>query len=290
VFTTSPANVEHILKTRFSNYEKGSFFRDTLHDLLGHGIFNSDGELWKPQRKISSNLFNVKNFREGMLGTFVDHSHAVLALVEASKDDVDVSDLFYRYTLDSIGYIAFGNNINSLGNPNVEFAQAWDRCNPHVAERFWSLSLTLRKLTSKERAISRDIAVMNKFAGDILEARKKEDPEQLQQRCDLLSLFISRKNVEGEEFSDDYLRDMILNMILAGRDTTAQSLAWTFYLLALHPEVRQKAREEVDRVLGTDAPDYDSLKNLEYLHAIVTESLRLYPSVPRQGSPSFLLF
>jgi len=74
---------------------------------------------------------------------------------------------------------------------------------------------------------------------------------------------------------------MILNMIIAGRDTTAQSLAWTCYLLALHPEVQKKAQEEVDRVLGEEPPNFETLKDLEYIHAIVSESLRLYPSVPR---------
>ena len=74
---------------------------------------------------------------------------------------------------------------------------------------------------------------------------------------------------------------MILNMIIAGRDTTAQSLAWTCYLLAQHKEVREKIIEEVDSVLGDADPDYESLKELTYLQAVITESLRLYPSVPR---------
>lgn len=133
-----------------------------------------------------------------------------------------------------------------------------------------------------ERGVAKDIEVMNKFAQEILDARKKETPEQMAERYDLLSLFMSRKDAEGEDFSDEYLRDMVLNMILAGRDTTAQSLAWTFYLLAQNPHIQEKAREEVDRVMGADGiPDYDTLKGLEYLHAVVTESLRLYPSVPR---------
>jgi len=59
VFTTNPENVEHILKTKFTNYEKGPFFHSIFQDLLGNGIFNADGEDWKPQRKITSNMFNV---------------------------------------------------------------------------------------------------------------------------------------------------------------------------------------------------------------------------------------
>ncbi len=64
IFTTNPENVEHILKTNFENYEKGPFFRDRFHDLLGNGIFNADGDVWRPQRKISSNLFNVSQNNE----------------------------------------------------------------------------------------------------------------------------------------------------------------------------------------------------------------------------------
>ena len=105
VFTTNPKNVEHILKTNFANYEKGPFFRNSFHDLLGNGIFNADGVDWKSQRKITSNLFNVKNFREGMVTTFIDHAELVLKLIDQTPHDIDASDLFYRYTLDSVGCI-----------------------------------------------------------------------------------------------------------------------------------------------------------------------------------------
>ena len=74
---------------------------------------------------------------------------------------------------------------------------------------------------------------------------------------------------------------MIMNMVIAGRDTTAQSLAWTFYLIAKNPKVQTKIQEEVDQILGDSEPTYDTLKDMEYTYAVVTESLRLYPSVPR---------
>jgi len=282
VFTTNPKNVEHILKTNFENYPKGNFFKNNLHDLLGDGIFNSDGETWRSQRKITSNLFNVKNFKEGMLHVFVDHSEKVLDIISRSPHNVDASDLFYRFTLDSIGCIAFGKDIGSIGNPEVEFAVAWDRSNAAITERFYSLSTLLRKLHPAERMISKDIETMNKFADEILQARKNENAETLAGRFDLLSLFLSKKNSEGVEYSDTYLKDMILNMIIAGRDTTAQSLAWTCYLLAQHDHVRRKIMEEVDPILGdSGVPDYETLKSMEYLDAVVSESLRLYPSVPK---------
>lgn len=166
----------------------------------------------------------------------------------------------------------------------------WDRSNAFIAQRFTTASQTLRNYLPVERQIASDIKVMEQFAQEILEERKREKeehPETLAEKFDLLSLFMSRKNENDNDtdFSDQYLRDMILNMILAGRDTTAQSLAWTFYLLAQNPEIRKKAMKEVDEVLGGHHPDYDSLKKLDYLHAIVTESLRLYPSVPRFAFP-----
>ena len=132
--TVNPANIEHILKKNFENYEKGEFMKTIFHDFLGDGIFNADGEQWKVQRKVASNIFNVssflflsfflfflrslfirscilslqvKNFRDNMCDVFVQHGKEVMDILDKVKpgEAINMHDLFHRYTLDCIGDI-----------------------------------------------------------------------------------------------------------------------------------------------------------------------------------------
>lgn len=95
-----------------------------------------------------------------------------------------------------------------------------------------------------------------------------------------LGLFMEDLQKRGETLNETFLRDLVLNFLIAGRDTTAQALAWTIFCLSIHPEIQEKAREEVHSVHGTDGPEYDDVKRLPYLQAVLNETLRLYPSVP----------
>merc|ERR1719203_1624088 len=102
----------------------------------------------------------------------------------------------------------------------------------------------------------------------------------IEARKSFVGLFVQDAHKRGEQLSETYLRDLVLNFLIAGRDTTAQCLAWTFYCLATHSEVVDRAREEIAEVCGNRDPKYDDLKRLLYLKAVLSESLRLYPSVP----------
>jgi len=84
----------------------------------------------------------------------------------------------------------------------------------------------------------------------------------------------------GEELSEDYLRDLVLNFLIAGRDTTAQALSWTIYCLSTHPDVETKVRREIVDICGVRGPSYEDLPRLKYLDAVINEVLRLYPSLP----------
>jgi len=109
--------------------------------------------------------------------------------------------------------------------------------------------------------------------------KKKTDP-MLQEKTDLLSRYLLLKDENGEPYSEKYLRDMILNIMIAGRDTTAQTLSWCFYLLSQNQRVQQKLREEIQNQLHGDSPNIENLKPLKYLQAVIDETLRMYPPVP----------
>lgn len=126
VLIEDPDLVEYILKTNFLNYEKGDFLRDLFRDFLGDGIFNSDGENWKKQRATASHLFSIRELKS-MVEVFTKHGKSVVdILLNLPNDQVEIQDLFQRYTLDSFGEIALGVDIGSLHSKGNQLSL----CNP----------------------------------------------------------------------------------------------------------------------------------------------------------------
>jgi hypothetical protein len=145
IVTSCPKNVEYVLKTNFRNYTKGVRFQSRLGELLGGGIFNSDGAEWQTQRKVSSPVFTTWNrlngprFIRGHIWIVVCRNASRLRNVLESADPekpVDVFNLMNRFTLDTIGEIGFGKSIDSLGDPSSPFLLSFDRAQQLFFRRF----------------------------------------------------------------------------------------------------------------------------------------------------------
>ncbi|KAH9675208.1 cytochrome P450 family 94 subfamily D polypeptide 2 [Citrus sinensis] len=249
VITANPANVEHILKTNFENYPKGQRFVTLLEDFLGRGIFISEGELWKVQRKTSSYEFNTKSFRNFVLHDirFETLSRLVPTLAKASKNGqlVDLQDILQRYTFDNICKMAFNFDPACLGGDGTagsEFMRAFEDAATLSSGRFYY-------------AFKRIWNLLSRFIGN-------------------------------SENSTEFLRDIVVSFIQAGRETTSSALSWFFWLLASHPKVEQNILKELESIRARngrnigDTYSLDELRDMHYLHAAMSETLRLYPSVP----------
>lgn len=123
--------------------------------------------------------------------------------------------------------------------------------------------------------------IIKNFTNSIIEDRKKETQDA--EKFDLLTLFSNLTSEDGSKlFSESELSDIILNFIIAGRDTTAQALSWTFYLLAKNPSIKAELLQEVQLVLGKrEKLSYEDIKDMSFARAVFLEALRLYPSVPK---------
>ena len=299
--TSNPANVEHILGRQFENYVKGRDFHDRVRDLLGDGIFAVDGDQWRRQRNTASQLF-TRSFMGGhFLPVFKDQYQLLrerLARAAAADAAVDLQDVFYRYTLDCFCQIAFGVQLGSLERDDVPFARAFDDAQATIQMRFvvpsWRLLRRLR--VGPERRMPAAIDVINEFAYGIIESRRREaeslapvggvcpvDPRERGgggSRIDLLTHFLQMRDESGAPLlTAREVRDIILNFILAGRDTTALTLTWASLRLAQHPEVLAQLRAET--ACRPDAAlTFESVEGLRYTHAVVGEVLRLHPPVP----------
>lgn len=171
--------------------------------------------------------------------------------------------LWKKLTLDSFGRIGLGVILDSLFNSNNQFNKDYDYCIDEFGNRF---RFPYRFHTEKQYndACNR----INTYVNTLMEERKKTNYEG---RSDLLSLLLQ----SGQ--SSDFIRDSLINFIIAGRDTTASLLTWTTYYLETNPEVKQKLIEEIDTHIGEREPTFDDIKLLKYLRNILNEVLRLRP-------------
>ncbi|XP_037486742.1 cytochrome P450 86A22-like [Triticum dicoccoides] len=304
--TCDPRNLEHVLKARFDNYPKGPFWHGVFSDLLGDGIFNSDGDTWVAQRKTAALEFTTRTLRTAM-SRWVSRSihHRMLPILSdaaASGAHVDLQDLLLRLTFDNICGLAFGKDPETLarGLPENAFATSFDRATEATLNRFifpefvWRCKKWLG--LGMETTLARSVAHVDRYLSAVIKTRKLELAGKIDgsgattPHDDLLSRFM-RKGT----YSDDSLQHVALNFILAGRDTSSVALSWFFWLVSTHPDVERKIVRELCAVLaasrGADDPalwlaapfDYEELDRLVYLKAALSETLRLYPSVPEDS-------
>ena len=340
VMSNEVENVTYILKSNFENFGKsGGAFKPKFQGLLGDGIFNADGQQWFAHRKTSAHLFKFSKFKNAVLEIFNDDLNQVIPIMRdrtASNGFFDIHDLMHRFTLESISRIAFGVELGCITNEHVNFAADFDYCtaciNDSMINPLWRLE---RYFTPRGWKYFYYLNRLNTFALKLIRERRREfenDASAKEKRSDLLSLYLDRDNfsagagddpdggstksttstasaggsgVSGKystymEPSDKNMRDVILNMIIAGRDTTAQALSWAFYRLCIHPEEQVKIRDEVRKVLGGEdgggadlqtlqsndglgAVSHQALGQMRYTEAFVHEVLRLHPSVPKEA-------
>ncbi|XP_076887078.1 cytochrome P450 94C1-like [Bidens hawaiensis] len=285
IITANPDNVEYMLKTNFDNYPKGKAFSTLLGDLLGLGIFNVDGHCWRFQRKLASLELGSLSIRSHALSIVVDEIQSRLIPLLSNKGDkeevvLDLQDVFRRFSFDSICKFSFGLDPGSLrpNSPVSELESAFDLSSKLCAERgmapaplVWKIKRFLN--IGSEKELKGSINVVKRMAGRVIKERREKDSVSDK---DLLSRFM------GSISDDDYLRDIVISFLLAGRDTVASALTTFFLLLSQNPKVLEKIREESDRVIGSNhdtLPSFGELQHLHYLQAALHESMRLYPPV-----------
>ncbi|KAI1302162.1 hypothetical protein EDD11_005653 [Mortierella claussenii] len=286
-----PVLLEHILKTNFENYEKGYILNSTMAQVLGNGIFNSDGVLWKMHRKTASHVFSTKIYRSLIDGPFISHSLQLCSVLERAAQSgqaVDLQALFLRLTLDAFAKLSFGLEIDSMGQSGKDpFGSAFDFAVVATDERFMNpLWRVTDRLSSNGEKMKQAVKIIDSYAFNAIKQRRQETTEEAQIRQtttgreDLLDLFMKWRDDDGRALNDVELRDVFINFIIAGRDTTAQALSWMYYEVMRNPAVERNLWQEIDQI-GAQ-PTYEVLtKDMHYAHAVFHEALRLYPPVPR---------
>ncbi|XP_059634032.1 cytochrome P450 704C1-like [Cornus florida] len=297
IYTADPANVEYMLKTNFENYGKGEYNYTILRDLLGDGIFTVDGDKWRQQRKVSSYEFSTRVLRDFSSTVFRKNVAKLANIVSeaaSSNQTMDIQDLFMKSTLDSIFKVAFGVELDSMCGSSEEgakFSNAFDDSSATTLLRYVDISWKIKKALNigSEAKLKKNMKLVDDFVyklirGKIEKLNKSQDDSSLEKE-DILSRFLQLSETDPE-----YLRDIILNFIIAGKDTTAAALSWFIYMLCKHPAIQERLAQEIKEATNmkeiTDVANFaaslseEALEKMQYLHAALTETLRLYPSVP----------
>ncbi|KAJ5713476.1 n-alkane-inducible cytochrome P450 [Penicillium malachiteum] len=279
ILTSEPKNFQAILATQFEDFDLGSR-NDAAHPMLGDGIFASDGKIWEQSRALLR-----PNFVRNQIADIAVYEHHVSQLVKCMPVDgstVDLQDLFYKMTIDSATEFLFGRSFNTLGGRESEASKSFAK-NWHIASNGMIIRMRLgplRWLSNLNRSYTKAIAAVRSFVRDVVQEalEHKELQESNQDEKPPSQSYVFLHELATRTQDEKVLTDQLLNILLAGRDTTAAFLSFTFFLLSRREDVWSKLRAEV---LNFDKrPSFEDLKSMKYLTWVMNETLRLYPLIP----------
>ncbi len=270
-----PDDIEYILRRNNQNYHKG-IAHQRFKSMLGEGLLTSEGKFWLKQRRLAQPAFHRQRIA-GFATTMTDASASMLErwqIYAERGQPFDISTEMTRLTLQVVGQTLFSTDISGDEARVVRNALyvALEHVNYTISH--FTLEPMERIPTRQNRQYWKAQRILDKVVYDII----REHRQQGTDTGDLLSmLLLARDEETGEGMSDRQLHDEVMTLILAGHETTANTLTWTWYLLAQHPEMERKLHDELARVLGGRAPVVEDLSRLPYTKMVIDESLRLYP-------------
>ncbi|KAH7031603.1 cytochrome P450 [Microdochium trichocladiopsis] len=276
IITRDPEHIKTILTSKFSDFGKGEDFHRIWKPFLGDSIFTTDGQMWQQSRSLIRPMFITEKVSD--LDTFDRWAQQLITKIPTNGAVVDIMDLFYRMTLDVTTDFLLGATTDSLNNPRNEFTVAFN-----------DIQTTMTLLTTigpLERFVPRgklyrDIAKLDEFVMPFIQQALNLPQSELDKLSKADKGFTFLHSVARQTRDPQVLRDQIVAVLLAGRDTTAATLSWAFYELSNKPAIWRRLRSEVlDAVGPGGTPSYENLKNMTFLRHTISETLRLYPAVP----------
>lgn len=241
--------------------------REIFFPLLGDGIFTQDGPPWKHSRDLLRPQFSRQQYQD--LAIFREHVNNLIACIPGNGRNVDVQPLFFQFTLDTTSGFLFGQSTYTLREGQSvggqEFAKSFDIAQDYVIKRFRLLDLYWLIGGPKFHNACKSA---HRFIDDIIAQRHRDDSKHEKGEGYLFFDAVAKDSTTNEA-----LRGQLLNILLAGRDTTACLLSWTFHLLARYPQVLSRLRSEID-MIAADSSDVtkDELKRMSYLAIVLKES------------------
>ncbi|KAK2590853.1 hypothetical protein QQS21_011465 [Conoideocrella luteorostrata] len=276
IITRDPEHIKAVLTNQFTQFGKGPQFHDIWEPFLGDSIFTTDGKQWQGSRALIRPMFVKDRVRD--IHIFDRWADTLISHIPRDGETVDMCDLFYRMTLDVTTDFLLGASVGSLDNPRSEFSKAFTEV--QRAQMILTILSPFWNFLPKGR-YHRGIKKLEEFMNPYITSTLQLSPEKLEKLSKSDKDFTFLHNIALYSKDPKVIRDQIMAVLLAGRDTTASTLSWTLYELCNYPEIWAKLRQQVLEVVGpTRTPTYEDLKSMRYLNHAIDETLRLYPAVP----------
>ena len=281
-FLNRPELIREVLVTRQRDFVKNPGFQN-IRRILGDGLLSSEGDIHMRQRRMIQPVF--RRDQVGRYGATV--SELAARAGDEWRDGVvlDAADEMSRLALSIVGRSLFGADV---GDEASEISRALTDAMSLFEGMSSPTSLLLDRLPMVNRRFRRGRDRLDETIYRIIEAGRSKASGQ----GDVLSALLSAEDHEGGEgrMTDKQIRDEALTLFLAGHETMAVALTWTWFLLAHHPEVEAQLKAELDDVLGGRTPTAEDLPKLEYTRMVLAESMRLYPPVYMIGRQALVDF
>ncbi len=269
-FLFNPDDIEYVVSANARNFIKAMSLRSNFfHRLVGDGLLTSEGELWRRQRRLSQPAFHrqrISSYGDVM----VEYSKRMISSWQ-SGDVLDIHREMMRLTLEIVVKTLFNADVS--GDAERVGRVLSEMVKPFASQATVKWILDNRLPTPARRRFYRAAREIDEIVFRLIEERRATGFDQ----GDLLSMLVQAHDEDGCQMTDKQLRDEVMTLFLAGHETTALTLSWTWYLLAKNPDIEQKFHNELDEVLKGRLPEVADLKRLKFTEKIAKESMRLYP-------------
>jgi cytochrome P450 len=272
-----PAAIKRVLIDNAANYQKTEITRRILEPGLGKGLITSEGETWRSHRRTMSPAFDTRSIAAytPVMTTAAQELLAQWRNVPAGIP-VDVATSMMTVTLNIISRTMFSNDSDDIVEIMERSAGRYQlEMRPNIMDML-GLPRWLASLPRKNVA-ARTLGEFDRVVDRLIKERTR-DPDSYPK--DLLARLVGARDEQtGVGMNAQEVRDHVITIFLAGHETTAMALTWTWFLLSQHPQVESKLHAEIDSVLGGRAPIHEDLGKLVYTRMVIDESMRIYPPV-----------
>ncbi len=285
--------VQAMLRDRPDGYRRTIRVRQVVEEMgLPIGVFNASGDVWRRQRRMVMHGFDPGHVRrympalQGVAQRLVQRwRQAADAQAGNARATIDLQADLMRYTVDTIAGLAFGATVNTLQSDDDVIQQHLDKIFPAMTRRMFAPLPLWRWFPSKaDRELDRSLVAVKQAVADFIaqaRARLAVDPGLREHPHNLLEAMITAADQPDSGIDDSQVAGNVLTMLLAGEDTTANTIAWMIHLLWAHPLALALATEEVRRICGTaEVPTLEMVEKLDYVEACCHETMRLKPVAP----------
>jgi cytochrome P450 len=269
-FLYNPDDIETLLTTNARSYRKAQSLRSPFfYRLVGNGLVTSEGDFWRRQRRLAQPAFHrqrISSYGDIM----VQYAQRTIATWRDGEPR-DLSRDMTRLTLEIVVKTLFNSDISQDADHVGQILTSLVK--PFASQATLKWILDNRLPTPGHRRYFNAVSEIDRIVFRIIAERRASGSDE----GDLLSMLLQAQDDDGTRMSDAQLRDEVMTLFLAGHETTALALSWSWYLLASHPEAEKKFHAELDEVLGGRTPSVSDMPGLRYTEMIAKEAMRLYP-------------